>query len=198
MAGRALVITAFLAGCRRRRQVRQREERKGERGQEETVRCGQVSLAAVSRFTPGGFDVSRAAFSCTLPSVEKTKLDLSQPTSRLWHRPHEERPWIDAGQRKSFRRQTKPSLPPMASSAGRCCIAELPGRAVRVCRRAGTYRTHPTQQAVIQLLSGECEFSLAGKPHTLKAGDLLYMPPNLRHAVKATTQFSMLLTLSKP
>ena len=55
-----------------------------------------------------------------------------------------------------------------------------------------------TQHAVIQILSGECEFSLAGKLHTLKAGDLLYMPPNLPHAVKATTQFSMLLTFSKP
>jgi len=55
-----------------------------------------------------------------------------------------------------------------------------------------------TQYAVVQMLSGECEFSLAGKPHPMKAGDLLYLPPNLRHAVKATTQFSMLLTLSKP
>ena len=55
-----------------------------------------------------------------------------------------------------------------------------------------------TQHAVIQMLSGECEFSLAGKPNNLKAGDLLYMPPNLPHAVRATKQFSMLLTLSKP
>jgi len=55
-----------------------------------------------------------------------------------------------------------------------------------------------TQHALIQILSGECEFSLAGKPHALKTGDLLYMPPNLPHAVKATRQFSMLLTLSKP
>ena len=55
-----------------------------------------------------------------------------------------------------------------------------------------------TQQALIQILSGECEFSLAGKPHNLKAGDFLCMPPNLAHAVKATKQFSMLLTLSKP
>ena len=55
-----------------------------------------------------------------------------------------------------------------------------------------------TQQAVIQILSGECEFSLAGQPRLVKAGDLLYMPPNLPHAVKATTQFSMLLTFSKP
>lgn len=55
-----------------------------------------------------------------------------------------------------------------------------------------------TQHALIQILSGECEFSLAGEWHHLKAGDLLYMPPHLRHAVKAITQFSMLLTLSKP
>src|SRR3974390_2412504 len=55
-----------------------------------------------------------------------------------------------------------------------------------------------TQQALVQVLSGECEFSLAGKPHNLKAGDFLCMPPNLAHAVKATKQFSMLLTLSKP
>ena len=55
-----------------------------------------------------------------------------------------------------------------------------------------------TQQAVIQILTGECEFSLAGQPRSLKSGDLLYMPPNLPHAVKATTQFSMLLMLSKP
>jgi quercetin dioxygenase-like cupin family protein len=55
-----------------------------------------------------------------------------------------------------------------------------------------------TQHAIIQILSGKCEFSLAGKIHTLKAGDFLYMPPNLQHAVKATEQFSMLLTLSKP
>jgi quercetin dioxygenase-like cupin family protein len=55
-----------------------------------------------------------------------------------------------------------------------------------------------TQHATILILSGQCNFSLAGKPHSLKAGDLLYMPPNLPHAVKATTQFSMLLTFAKP
>ena len=55
-----------------------------------------------------------------------------------------------------------------------------------------------TQHALIQILSGECEFSLAGKAHTLKVGTLLYLPPNLPHAVKATKQFSMLLTLLKP
>lgn len=55
-----------------------------------------------------------------------------------------------------------------------------------------------TQQALIEILTGECEFSLRGKPHNVKAGDLIYMPPGLPHAVKATKQFSMLLTLIKP
>ena len=55
-----------------------------------------------------------------------------------------------------------------------------------------------TRHALIQILSGECEFSLASQPHQLKTGDFLYMPPNLKHAVKATKQFSMLLTLFKP
>jgi quercetin dioxygenase-like cupin family protein len=55
-----------------------------------------------------------------------------------------------------------------------------------------------TQHALIQVLSGECEFSLDGKVHTLKAGAFLHMPPNLRHAVQAKQPFSMLLTLVKP
>ena len=55
-----------------------------------------------------------------------------------------------------------------------------------------------TQEALVQILSGECEFALAGQPHHLKAGDLVFMPAGLPHSVRATTQFSMLLTLSKP
>jgi len=55
-----------------------------------------------------------------------------------------------------------------------------------------------TLHALIQILSGECEFFLDGAPRLLKAGDVVYMPPNLRHALKATRQFSMLLTLSEP
>jgi quercetin dioxygenase-like cupin family protein len=55
-----------------------------------------------------------------------------------------------------------------------------------------------TQHALVEILSGECEFTLAGKPYNLKAGDFLNMPPNLAHAVKATKPFSMLLTLLKP
>lgn len=55
-----------------------------------------------------------------------------------------------------------------------------------------------TQEALVQMLSGECEFVLDGKPHNLKPGDLVFMPPHVPHSVRATQQFSMLLTLSKP
>jgi len=55
-----------------------------------------------------------------------------------------------------------------------------------------------TQHALVQVLSGECEFSLGDQRHQLETGALLYMTPNRRHAVKATTPFSMLLTLIAP
>jgi quercetin dioxygenase-like cupin family protein len=54
-----------------------------------------------------------------------------------------------------------------------------------------------TSEALIQVLSGECEVTLDGTAHSLKAGDFLHVPPGHFHAVKATKQFSMLLTLLK-
>jgi quercetin dioxygenase-like cupin family protein len=41
-------------------------------------------------------------------------------------------------------------------------------------------------RALVQVLSGTCEFTLAGKKTPLRAGDLLHMPPGLPHAVTAT------------
>jgi quercetin dioxygenase-like cupin family protein len=55
-----------------------------------------------------------------------------------------------------------------------------------------------TAQVLIQILSGGCEFFLEGKPHALKAGDFLHMPPSMPHSVRATENFSMLLTMLKP
>ena len=55
-----------------------------------------------------------------------------------------------------------------------------------------------TQQALIQVLSGSCEVTLGGVARALGSGDLVWMPPGLLHAVKATERFSMLLTLAKP
>jgi len=61
-----------------------------------------------------------------------------------------------------------------------------------------TLSEHSTPRDVlVQMLSGRCEFSVNGQPHTLVAGDLLHLPPGAAHAVNALEKFSMLLTLSK-
>lgn len=61
--------------------------------------------------------------------------------------------------------------------------------------QALTEHTNPAR-AVVHILTGECEFSVAGQPRTLRAGDLLHIPPSAPHAVRATTAMSMLLVLS--
>lgn len=53
------------------------------------------------------------------------------------------------------------------------------------------------RRAVIQILTGECEFLFNETWQTLKAGTLLHLPPNHAHAVRATCgAFTMLLTLA--
>ena len=49
-------------------------------------------------------------------------------------------------------------------------------------------------RALVQILSGTCEFSVGATRHTLKPGDLLHLPPGAPHAVTAPAAFSMLLT----
>lgn len=53
-----------------------------------------------------------------------------------------------------------------------------------------------TSRALIQILSGECEFSVAGTPRTMVAGEVLHLPPNVPHAVRAKTAMTMLLVLA--
>jgi len=49
-------------------------------------------------------------------------------------------------------------------------------------------------RALVQILSGTCNFSVGNTLHTLKTGDLLHLPPNAPHSVTAPEAFSMLLT----
>lgn len=49
-------------------------------------------------------------------------------------------------------------------------------------------------RALVQVLTGSCRFTVGGKTHTLKPGDLLHLPPGAPHAVTAPEPFSMLLT----
>lgn len=49
--------------------------------------------------------------------------------------------------------------------------------------------------ALVQLLDGEAEIIIASKPLNMKEGDLVIMPANQPHAVKAVKRFKMLLTM---
>jgi quercetin dioxygenase-like cupin family protein len=49
--------------------------------------------------------------------------------------------------------------------------------------------------ALAQAIEGEAEFTVAGKPVAVKAGEILLLPEQQPHAVKATTPFKMLLTM---
>ncbi len=73
------------------------------------------------------------------------------------------------------------------------------GRLVLFGFDAGQELTEHTSphHAIVQVLTGRCEWKLGGETRSLQAGDLLYMPPHLPHAVKAVERFSMLLTLIK-
>ena len=49
--------------------------------------------------------------------------------------------------------------------------------------------------ALVYILEGEAEVTISGKPFHLKDGDMLIMPANQPHALKATHKFKMLLTM---
>jgi quercetin dioxygenase-like cupin family protein len=110
-----------------------------------------------------------------------------------------ERPLIDSGREQIISLESETQFVPNGI-ASRTVLRTPNSRVVLFGFAAGQELSEhtSTQHALIQILSGECEFSLNGTPHTMKAGDVVYMPPHLAHSVKATEQFSMLLTLSQP
>jgi quercetin dioxygenase-like cupin family protein len=155
----------------------------------------------VNDFPPARFD-PRQVFTA-FPAAEETARSLTGVKVRDWRRGDtmgmSEKPLIDTAQEKILALAEETRFAPNGI-VSRTLLRTASSRVVLFGFAEGQELTEhtSTQHAVIQILSGECEFSLAGKPHALKAGDLVYMPPNLVHAVRATKQFSMLLTLSKP
>jgi len=49
--------------------------------------------------------------------------------------------------------------------------------------------------ALVQVLEGEAEVTVSGKPLAAKAGEAVLLPAQQPHALKATTRFKMLLTM---
>jgi len=51
--------------------------------------------------------------------------------------------------------------------------------------------------ALVQVLDGNVELTIGGNPINATKGDIVLMPANIPHAVKAVRQFKMLLTMIK-
>ena len=51
--------------------------------------------------------------------------------------------------------------------------------------------------ALVQVMDGEAEIRISGKPFNLKSGQAIIMPANDPHAVMAVKQFKMVLTMLK-
>lgn len=48
---------------------------------------------------------------------------------------------------------------------------------------------------LIQMLEGSAEIRIDGRPHRLKAGQMMIMPQDHPHALRALTRFKMILTM---
>ena len=51
--------------------------------------------------------------------------------------------------------------------------------------------------AMVLIIDGEAEITLSGKPLTVKTGEMLIMPANKPHALKAVNNFKMALVMIK-
>jgi quercetin dioxygenase-like cupin family protein len=49
--------------------------------------------------------------------------------------------------------------------------------------------------ALVLMIDGEAEITIAGVPHTVNAADMLMLPAHQPHAIKALTKFKMLLVM---
>jgi quercetin dioxygenase-like cupin family protein len=51
--------------------------------------------------------------------------------------------------------------------------------------------------ALVQLIEGKAEINIDGRKHFLEKGDSIIMPANIPHAVYASENFKMILTMIK-
>lgn len=52
--------------------------------------------------------------------------------------------------------------------------------------------------ALVQIVEGEAEITISGQPHHVKGGELILMPAQQPHALKALQRFKMILTMTRP
>lgn len=51
--------------------------------------------------------------------------------------------------------------------------------------------------ALVQILDGRAEIIIGGEPHTLGKGEMVIMPADITHALRAVNRFKMMLVMVK-
>jgi len=59
-----------------------------------------------------------------------------------------------------------------------------------------TEHTSP-YEAVVYIVDGEMEITIGGTPYNVMIGEIIVLPPNIPHALKAIIKSKMLLTMIK-
>lgn len=59
-----------------------------------------------------------------------------------------------------------------------------------------TEHTSP-YEAVVYMVDGEMEITIGGKAYNVKSGEIIIMPPDVPHGLKALVKSKMLLTMIK-
>jgi quercetin dioxygenase-like cupin family protein len=49
--------------------------------------------------------------------------------------------------------------------------------------------------ALVQVVEGDAEITISGKPHRVQGGEMILMPAGQPHALKAIQRFKMILTM---
>jgi quercetin dioxygenase-like cupin family protein len=49
--------------------------------------------------------------------------------------------------------------------------------------------------AMVEILDGEAEITISGKPHSVKAGEFIIMPAGKPHSLRAVKKFKMALVM---
>jgi len=76
-------------------------------------------------------------------------------------------------------------------------ISKKTGRVTLFAFDAGEGLSEHTSpyDALVNVLEGEADITIAGKVHRVKAGELIIMPANQPHALKAVGRFKMALIM---
>jgi quercetin dioxygenase-like cupin family protein len=76
-------------------------------------------------------------------------------------------------------------------------IKKATGNVTAFAFDAGQELTEHTSpfDALVEVVDGDAEISLSGEIHRVRSGEMILLPANIPHAVKAVSRFKMLLTM---